>query len=37
MGQLVANYVSAQALKETYLRIEALQRMFQQEVFGSGF
>ena len=29
--------ISGEALRETYLRIEALQKMFQQEVFGSGF
>ena len=29
--------LSGEALRETYLRIEALQLMFQQEVFGSGF
>ena len=29
--------ISGEALRETYLRIEALQAMFQQEVFGSGF
>jgi len=30
-------HVSGLALTETYKRIEVLQRMFQQEVFGSGF